>query len=114
MNDENFEQWVRTSKVFVVDHAEANPRLHPSGAAVEATMATLTALPWQEAKSFRVGSIIQNYEKIRKKMLFPPPTATISAALAGRSRCALEFSDAFVPSASIFAASPSGETAFSV
>ena len=69
MNDENFEQWVRTSKVFVVDHAEANPRLHPSGAAVEATMATLTALPWQEAKSFRVGSIIQNYEKIRKKML---------------------------------------------
>ena len=105
MHDENFEQWVRTSKVFLVDYYESNPALHPgSGASVEATMATLTTLPWQEAKSFRVGSIIQSYPPIRERMKFPNFEA-IEAALSGRTRCALEFSNGFDPEASIFAGS---------
>ena len=54
----------------------------------------MTALPWDEAKSFAVGSIIQEYPKIKAKMKFPD-FDHIEELLTGRDRCALVLYDAF-------------------
>ena len=68
--------------------------LHPSGYTTEAAYATLTALPWDEAKSFAVGSIIQEYPKVKAKMKFPD-FEEIEELLTGRDRCATILYDAF-------------------
>merc|ERR1719230_1029100 len=75
LHDVNFEHWVRTAKLFIVDHYEATA-LVPGGS-VEGAMATATALPWQEAKLFRVGSIVQESEAVRGKAMLPPDASRI-------------------------------------
>ena len=85
----NFEHWVRTAKLFIVDHYEESA-LTPGGS-IEGAMATATSLPWREATLFRVGSIIQEHEAVRSKSMLPPDTDRIRAALAGRDRCASGF-----------------------
>lgn len=48
----SFEQWVRTSKTFVMDYYEALPCAHTQGDTVEGAYATLTALPFEDYKNF--------------------------------------------------------------
>ena len=96
LHDVNFEHWVRTAKLFIVDHYEATA-LVPGGS-VEGAMATATALPWQEAKLFRVGSIIQESEAVRGKAMLPPDASRIREALGGRDRCASGFFGSMQPS----------------
>ena len=87
-NDENFEHVVRTAKVFVVDHYEDSELIEEG--AIEAATFSITSLPWQEAKLFRVGDIIQRYPPIFSKMRLPSHEK-IEMSLAGRTRCAGEF-----------------------
>ena len=87
-NDENFEHVVRTAKVFVADHYEDSGLIEEG--AIEGTTFSITSLPWQEAKAFRVGDIIQRYPPIFSKMRLPSHEK-IEMSLAGRTRCAGEF-----------------------
>ena len=87
-NDENFEHIVRTAKVFVADHYEDSGLIEEG--AIEGTTFSITSLPWQEAKAFRVGDIIQRYPPIFSKMRLPSHEK-IEMSLAGRTRCAGEF-----------------------
>jgi len=77
-----FEQWVRTSKTFVMDYYEALPCATPQGDTVDGAYATLTALPHEDYKSFAIGSIIQDVSAI----IFPNTTA-IKKAFQNRERC---------------------------
>ena len=87
-NDENFEHVVRTAKIFVADHYEDSGLIEEG--AIEGTTFSITSLPWQEAKLFRVGDIIQRYPPIFSKMRLPSHEK-IEMSLAGRTRCAGEF-----------------------
>ena len=90
-NDDNLEHVVRTAKVFVADHYEKSNLIQDMpGNVIEGTTVSVTTLPWQEAKLFRIGEIIQEYAPIKSKMMFPDFNA-IESFLKGRSRCAGEF-----------------------
>ena len=80
---------MRTGKVFIPDFY-SDSELLPG--AVEGAIVTLTAPPWREAKTFRVGQIIQDAPAVRQGMRFPD-VARIRSTLEGRSRCANEFFD---------------------
>jgi len=85
-----FEQWVRTAKTFLIDYMEEMPCLHKAGGTVEAGVATLTALPFNDAYNFAIGSIIQDPDNF----VFPKDDI-IKEALGGRTRCAYAFYDDF-------------------
>ena len=86
------QHWVRTVKVSVVDHMQRSDLIGVGAGAVEGTTVTLTGLPWSEAKVFRIGEIIQEYEPIKSKMILPE-FSRIEEHLRGRTRCAAEFFD---------------------
>jgi len=78
-----FEQWVRTSKTFVMDYYEALPCATPQGDTVEGALAVLTALPHQDHKNFAIGAIVQ----VTSAIIWSNTTA-IKKAFTNRERCA--------------------------
>eukprot|EP00965_Chrysotila_dentata_P223479 6193597-Pleurochrysis_carterae.AAC.1 len=61
----NFEQWVRTSKTFVMDYMKEQPCMHTSGGTISGAYATLTALPFRDHINFAIGEVIQEYPPIK-------------------------------------------------
>lgn len=82
----SFEQWIRTSKTFVMDYYEALPCATAGGNTIEGSYAILTAKPFEDYKNFAIGSIIQDTSAI----LFPNEMA-IKEEFEGRSRCPFSF-----------------------
>jgi len=84
------EEWVRTAKTFVVDYYQNTPCIHKSGKTVEGAFLTLTSLPTQDHLNFVVGTAIQEYSKIKEKIMYPDE-AGIKEAFVDRTRCPTQF-----------------------